>query len=193
VYPLATTGILILRDLGITGEFRTAFGISSATKDGTEVGTTWMRFGGGMRYRLPVGPEDKPFVFGLRGSFVKEGFTFDASGTLKNEAPSADYLFLRVGLDGRFPIGPLAITAFGGYLGALQAGDVHDRFRDTSLGGIDVGGGVVVPIALGFEAFVQAEYIRWFYAFAPVPGDGFVAGGALDEYIHLEIGPQYVY
>jgi len=193
VYPLATTGVLILKDLGITGEFRTAFGISSATKEGEEVGTTWMRFGGGLRYRLPVGPEDKPYVFGLRGSVVKEGFTFDTSGTLATEVPSTDYLYMRVGLDARIPLGPIALTAFGGYLGALSAGEVHERFRDPSVGGIDVGGGVVVPIAFGFEAFVQAEYIRWFYAFAPVPGDAYVAGGALDQYIHIEIGPQYVY
>ncbi len=193
VYPLATTGLLILRDLGLTGEFRGAFAISSQTKDGTEVDTQWLRFGGGLRFRVPFGPDDKPFVLGARGGFVKDFFTLDATGSLAAEAPSVDYTFLRAGLDGRFPIGPIAITAFGAYLGALDAGDTYTRFRDSSIGGIDVGGGLVVPIALGFEAFVSAEYIRWFYAFAPVPGDAYVAGGALDEYIHLEIGPQYVY
>jgi hypothetical protein len=30
------------------------------------------------------------------------------------------------------PIGPVAITAFGGYLGALDAGDVKDRFTDRA-------------------------------------------------------------
>lgn len=193
VYPLAPLGIIILKDLGLTGEFRMQPGLSSETSDGTEVETNWMRFGGGLRFRLPVGDKEKPFVFGLRGGFVQDGFTLTATGDLAAEAPSVKYNFMRVGLDARFPIGPVAITAFGGYLGAIDAGEVKERFTDPSIGGIDVGGGLTVPIAYGFEARLQAEYVRWFYAFAPVLGDAFIAGGALDEYIHLEIGPQYVF
>jgi len=193
VFPLAPLGIVVLKDLGLTGEFRTQPGLSSETSDGTAVDTSWLRFGAGLRFRLPVGDKDKPFVFGLKGGFVQDGFTLDATGPLATEAPSVKYNFMRVGLDARFPIGPVAITAFGGYLGAIDAGDVKDRFTDPSIGGIDVGGGLTVPIGLGFEARLQAEYVRWFYAFAPVVGDAFVAGGALDEYIHLEIGPQYVF
>lgn len=193
VFPFAPTGIIVLRDIGFTGEFRMALGLSSETSDGTEVSTQWLRFGGGLRYRLPLGPKEKPFVLGLRGSFIQDGFALDAEGDLAAETPSVSYNFLRVGLDGRFPIGPIAITAFGGYLGAISSGDVHERFRDSSVGGIDVGGGLTVPIVLGLEARLQAEYVRWFYAFAPIPGDPYVAGGALDEYIHIEIGPQYVF
>jgi hypothetical protein len=193
VFPFAPTGVLILRDIGFTGEFRMALGLSSETSDGTEVGTQWLRFGGGLRYRLPLGPKEKPFVLGLKGSFIQDGFALDATGDLAAESPSVSYNFMRVGLDGRFPIGPIALTAFGGYLGAISSGEVHERFRDSSIGGIDVGGGLTVPIVYGLEARLQAEYVRWFYAFAPVPGDAYVAGGALDEHIHIEIGPQYVF
>lgn len=192
VFPAATTGVPFVKDLGITGEFRMNF-LSSETPDGQEVSTRWMRFGGGLRYRLPLGPEEKPFVLGLRGSFIQDGFRLEGDEALATELPSVTYNFVRVGLDGRFPIGPVAITAFGGYLGAISSGDVYDRFRDSAIGGIDVGGGLTVPIALGFEARLQVEYIRWFYAFHPVVGDEFVAGGALDEYLHIEIGPQYVF
>jgi hypothetical protein len=194
VYPVAPVGIVVARDIGLHGEFRIAPVISSETKDGTEVDTEWMRFGGGLKYRLPIpGPEDKPFVLALEGGFYREVFTMEAPAPLGLEVPSVAYNFMRVGLDGRFPIGPVAITAFGGYLGAIDAGEVYDRFTDPSIGGIDVGGGLTVPIALGFEMRVQAEYTRWFYAFKPVPTDAYIAGGALDEYLHLEIGPQYVY
>lgn len=193
VFPLAPLGIVVLKDLGLAGEFRIQPGISSETSDGTEVSTQWMRFGGGLRYRLPLGPKEKPFVLGLKGSFIQDGFVLEAEGALAEEAPSVKYNFMRVGLDGRFPIGPIALTVFGGYLGALDSGDVHERFRDSSIGGIDVGGGLTVPIIYGLEARLQAEYTRWFYAFAPIPGDAYVAGGALDEYLHLEIGPQYVF
>ncbi len=194
VFPVAPLEIIVAKDIGIHGEFRIAPVISSETKDGTEVETQWMRFGGGLQYRVPIpGPEENPFVLALKGSFLREVFTMETTGTLNNEVPSVAYSLMRVGLDGRFPIGPVAITAFGGYLGSIDSGAVYERFREPSIGGIDVGGGLTVPIALGFEARLQAEYTRWFYAFKPVPGDPFVAGGALDEYVHLEIGPQYVY
>jgi len=199
VFPLAPLGIVFLRDLGVTGEFRINILSSAPESDPDQVvDTEWIRYGAGLRYRLPLGPREKPFVLGVRGSFLHDGMKLtpqDPESPLVGEAPSVDYLFMRVGLDGRFPIGPVAITAFGGYHGAVSSGDVHARFTDSSIGGIDVGGGLTVPILYGIEIRLQAEYMRWFYAFAPIaePRDEFVAGGALDEYIHLELGPQYVF
>lgn len=193
VYPLAPTGIVVLRDIGLYGDFRVALGLSSATASGEEVGTTWLRGGGGLRYRLPLGPKDAPYVIGFRGGFHRDGFAIEETGAIVGEAPTVEYLFLRGGLDARLPLGPVAITAFGSYLGAISAGEVYDRFREPSVGGIDVGGGLTVPIVYGLEARLQAEYIRWFYAFGPVPGDDYVAGGALDQQVHIEIGPQYVF
>jgi hypothetical protein len=193
VYPGAPTGIVVLRDLGLTGEFRTALGLGSSTRDGTEVSTQWLRAGGGLRYRVPFGPSEAPYVVAARGGFALDSFTLEGTGALTDQVPSVSYAFVRGGIDARVPLGPVALTAFFDYLGAVSAGDVYDRFREPALGGIDVGGGLVVPIAHGFEARLSAEYVRWFYAFGPVPGDAFVAGGALDENVHLEVGPQYVY
>jgi hypothetical protein len=192
-YPLATTGVPVLEGLGLYGEVRSAVGLSSATDDGTSVDTSWLRFGGGMRLRMPFGPREAPFVVAARGGLVRDAFTLEASGQLGEEVPSVGYTFVRGGLDGRFPLGPIALTVEAGYLGALEAGEVAARFRDATLGGIDVGGGIAVPIAYGFEARLTGQYVRWFYAFKPVPGDAFVAGGALDEYLHVELGPAYVY
>lgn len=192
-YPLATTGVPVLEGLGLYGEIRSALGLSSATDDGTSVDTNWMRFGGGLRLRMPFGPREQPFVVAARGGLVRDAFTLDASGQLADEVPSVGYTFVRGGLDGRIPLGPVALTVEAGYLGALEAGDVAARFRDATLGGIDVGGGLAVPIAYGFEARLTGQYVRWFYAFTPVPGDAYVAGGALDEYLHVELGPAYVY
>lgn len=192
-YPLATTGVPVLEGLGAYGEIRTAVGLSSATEDGTSVDTSWMRFGGGLRLRVPFGPREQPFVVAARGGLLRDAFTLETSGQLAEEVPSVGYTFVRGGLDARIPLGPLALTVEAGYLGALEAGEVAARFRDATLGGIDVGGGVAVPIAYGFEARLTGQYVRWFYAFTPVPGDAYVAGGALDEYLHVELGPAYVY
>lgn len=194
VFPLAPLGIVVLRDIGLTGEFRMAPGLSSQTKDGRTVDTQWLRFGGGLRYRVPLGDKEKPFVLAARGGFVRDGFTLTSDdATLQQEVPSVEYNLIKGGLDGRFPIGPIAITAFGDYLGAIAAGEVYDRFTEPSIGGIDVGLGLTVPIVYGLELRLQGEYVRWFYAFAPVVGDAYVAGGALDQNIHIELGPQYVF
>jgi hypothetical protein len=192
-YPLATTGVPVLEGLGLYGELRSAVGLSSATDDGTSVDTSWMRFGGGLRLRVPFGAREQPFVVAARGGLVRDAFTLETSGQLAQEVPSVGYTFVRGGLDARIPLGPVALTVEAGYLGALEAGEVAARFRDATLGGIDVGGGLAVPIAYGFEARLTGQYVRWFYAFTPVPGDAFVAGGALDEYLHVELGPAYVY
>ena len=193
VYPLAPTGIIVLRDIGLYGDFRIALGLSSAAADGTEVATDWMRFGGGLRYRLPLGPKEAPYVLRAHGGFFRDAFEIEELGELVGETPSTEYLFLKGGLDARIPLGPVAITAFGDYLGSISTGLPEERFRAPTLGGIDVGGGMTVPIVYGLEARLQAEYVRWFYAFEPIPGDPYVAGGALDENVHIEIGPQYVF
>ena len=197
VYPMATLKLPILQNLGIVGDFRIQPGISSKTSDGTKVATAWNRFDGGLRYRQPLAKQsekgDKAVVLGVTGSAGRDEFLLHATGTLGMEAPSVNYVFLRAGLDASFPAGPILLVAKAGYLGSLSSGSVYERFRNSKIGGIDLGGGVTVPIALGFEARLTAEYIRWFYAFAPLPGDPYVAGGALDQYVHLELGPAYVF
>jgi hypothetical protein len=194
VYPLAGTDVPVMKDLGLTGRFGMVLGLSSAVEgdETNTITTSWTRFDVGLRLRLRTGSEEAP-VLGLHGGFGLDSFDLEAEGALGDEVPSASYKFLRVGVDGRIPIGPVAINLFFDYLGAVSAGTVYDRFTGSSIGGIATGGGFIVPIASGFEVRLGAEYERWFYAFEPVVGDAFVAGGALDERIHLTLGPAYVF
>jgi len=192
VYPLATTDVPVLKDLGFFGGFGMALGLASETAGGEEVTTSWTRFDVGMRFRLRTGSEKAP-VLGLHGGFAIDSFDLKTDGELAGEVPTVSYTFLKVGVDGRIPIGPVALSVFFDYLGAVSAGEVYDRFQGSSIGGIAAGGAFIVPIAAGFEARVGAEYDRWFYAFEPVVGDAYVAGGALDEYLHLTVGPAYVF
>jgi hypothetical protein len=192
LYPLAASDVAVLKDLGIATRFGTALGLSSETASGDAVSTSWTRFDAGLRLRIRTGGDEAPVV-GLHGGFGLDTFDLEASGALADEVPSASYAFLRGGVDGRVPLGPMALALFFDYLGALSAGAVYDRFTGSSIGGIAAGGGLVVPIASGFEVRLGAEYERWFYAFEPTVGDAFVAGGALDEQLHLTLGPAYVY
>ena len=193
VYPAAGTKIPFVRDLGLTGSFSRAFGISSATKAGTKLDTTWMRFGGGLRARFRPGSADGP-VIGVSGGINFTSFSFEATdATLVDSAPGVTYASLRGGIDARIPFWRMALLLDAGYDGALSAGQVHDRFTGATVGGLDFGAGFAILIAAGFEARLTAHYTRYFYAFDPVPGDAYVAGGALDEFLGLGIGVAYAY
>jgi hypothetical protein len=192
VYPAAGTTIPVVKDLGLTGSFARAFGISSATKTGTTLGTTWMRIGGGLRARFRPGSAEGP-VIGINGGLNFTSFEFDAPAALADTAPSVTYASLRGGLDARIPFWRMALLLDAGYDGALSAGTVHERFTGASVGGLDFGVGFAILIASGFEARLNAHYTRYFYTFDPVPGDAYVAGGALDEFLGLGIGVAYAY
>lgn len=192
VYPAAGTTIPFIKDLGLTGSFARAFGISSATKGGAKLGTTWMRAGGGLRARFRPGSTAGP-VIGINGGVNFTSFTFDGSATLATSTPDVTYVALRGGLDARIPFWRMALLLDAGYDGALSAGVVHDRFAGAKVGGLDFGAGFAILIASGFEARLTAHYTRYFYSFDPVPGDAYVAGGALDELLGLGIGVAYAY
>ncbi|MEP7119811.1 MAG: hypothetical protein ABJE95_02830 [Byssovorax sp.] len=192
VYPGAGTRIPLLKDLGLTGSFSRAFGISSATKSGTKLGTTWMRAGGGLRARFRPGSNEGP-VIGVDGGISFTSFTFDGSATLATSTPDVSYVALRGGLDARIPFWRMALLLDAGYDGALSAGAVHDRFKGPTVGGLDAGAGFAILIASGFEARLTGRYTRYFYSFDPVPGDAYVAGGALDELFSFGIGVAYAY
>jgi len=192
IYPAAGTTIPVIKDLGLTGSFARAFGISSATKSGVTLGTTWMRLGGGLRARFRPGSAEGP-VIGLNGGINFTSFSFDAPASLTASVPAVTYASLRGGLDARIPFWRMALLLDAGYDGALSAGTVHERFTGATVGGLDFGAGFAFLIASGFEARLTAHYTRYFYTFDPVPGDAYVAGGALDEFLGLGIGVAYAY
>ena len=90
-------------------------------------------------------------------------------------------------------MGPVAILAGFDFFIPLSSGAVYDAFTDASVLGFALGGGVAIPITSGVEARVQLDYARFFSSFTPVPGDAFVAGGALDQYLGIRLGAAYAY
>ena len=193
VYPAAPTGIKVLRDIGFTGRFSMAVGLSSSTKSGTQaISNTWIRGRGGLKWRFVPGTEEGP-VLALLGEFGVDQFTFDEAGPLAAEVPSVEYQFLRAGGEVRLPVGPVAFEIGGGYRGLLGVGETGARFRTNSALAFDVLVGFVVRLPAGFEVRLSGDYTRVFYAFAPEPGDEYVAGGAVDEMLGARLGMGYVY
>jgi hypothetical protein len=192
IYPAAGTTIPFLRDLGLTMSFAHAFGISSTTADGTSVGTGWTHLAGGLRARFRPGSAAGPMI-GVNGGIDYLQFNFDAAGPLAGSVPAVTYASLRGGVDARIPFWRMALLLDFGYDGALAAGDVYTRFRDSSVGGIDLGVGLSLGLGAGFELRLRGHYTRYFYKFHPKVGDPYVAGGALDEFVGFGLGVAYAY
>lgn len=193
VYPAATTGIPVLKDIGLAARVAFAVGLSSSTKGGKEsIANTWIRFRGGLRWRLVPGTERGP-VFGLTGDFGIDTFSFDNAGDLAGSVPAADYKYLRAGAEMRLPLGPIAFELGGGYRGLLSVGPIGDRFTKGSAIAFDGFVGFAVPLPAGLEARLSGDYTRVAYAFSPAVGDAYVAGGAVDEMLGARLGLAYVY
>ena len=124
-----------------------------------------------------------------------------AAEAIAGEVASVHYQYLRLGADLRADLGAVALVGGLGYRANVGAGEVYDRFTptnrgtqgDASIGAIDLSGGLGVEIMSGVEGRFVAEYARYFYSFEPVPGDQYIAGGALDQFLSLRLTAVYIY
>lgn len=190
VYPLVSTGIPVLKGLGLTVGYARAIGLDSALEGGEPIGTTYQRFNVGLRERLSLSDS---FVLGISAGLRFLTFELDEPQSLAGQVPDVSYTILRGGLDARVGMGPIDLALGADYLMPLSSGEVYDRFTDPSVSGIGVMGGVILPIASGFEARLLVEYARFFSSFSPKVGDAYIAGGALDQYLGLRLAGAYIY
>jgi hypothetical protein len=151
-----------------------------------KVSTSWWRAEGGLRLRLAFG-DDGRVIVGAHGGIVKERFGYEGDKALVPWLPDVDYLFWRAGVDGRVRLGPIGLLAQFAYLPAFKSGDLADRFRQTTFGAVELGGGLAVPVVRVFEMRATAVYTRVFYSFHPEVGDLYVAGGALDHLVRAQL------
>lgn len=191
-YPAGFGDVPVAKDIGLTASYTMAFGLDSATSTGEPIDTSFLRLNAGLRGRVRFGDAPSP-TLGINAGFTLLNFKYSAPGELASEVPSASYKLLRFGLDMRIPAGPVALEFGGDFLLPLAGGEVYDRFTDPSVLGIEARGGVGVPLPGGFEVRLIGEYTRFFSAFAPVVGDKYVAGGALDQLVWIRLGAAYVY
>jgi hypothetical protein len=190
LYPMARLSIPVLRGLGIAGGVSHALAVTSKTSTGESVSTTWTRAEGDLRLRFGFGGDEAQgarVVLVVRGGVLMERFGFSGDPSLLPWLPDVSDLFWRVGADGRFRVGPVALLAGVSYLPAIAGGELPSRFRETSFGGVELHAGIAVPIVRIFELRAEATYTRVFYSFQPTPGDLYVAGGALDQFVRANL------
>jgi hypothetical protein len=204
LYPAAVTDIGFVKDLGIAVSYAHAVGVDSAATQGRTFSTSWTKLLLGLRYRVRTGDASDP-LFGFGLGYARQSCLFSAEGDealdISGAVASVDYEAVRPSIDLRIPMGPVSLLAGFAYLGVVSAGEVYDRFTpfnrgtngSASIGAIELLAGLGLELTEGVEARVTFEYSRYFYSFEPVPGDPYVAGGALDQFFGIRLGAFYIY
>jgi hypothetical protein len=191
-YPLATSEVPVLRDLGFRGRFSRAFGLDSTTPGGETIETSWTRFSGEVRQRLLV-PGRHPLEF---GAFIGADASYFVMSSKELQAllPSTRTVSLRFGLDGRVLLtGRFSAMLDFSYLHVTSSAEIYDRFRNPQVAGVDGSLGFALQLMPGLEARLVGRYTRYFATFKPKVGDRYVAGGALDEQLQIGLGVRYAH
>ncbi len=190
--PLAWSRVPVLDQLAISFDYAFAPTLDSSTNDGEDIRTSWDH--GDLSLRVPVrlGKLPRSPQIGATIGYGWLGFSFATTGPLAEEIPTVTYRFVRIGLTGEMSLSKRwAVNAAFDYLGPLGGGSVYDRFRDATIDGIDAKMGVSVEIAKQTRLLLMLDYTRFFSSFVPIPGDAYVAGGALDQFGSVKIGIEY--
>jgi hypothetical protein len=191
-FPLAGAGSS-LRDVGFIGGYSRSVFLQSAMSGGPTVSAVESSYFAGLRVRIHPGG-NSGFVLGISDAYADQAFDFNSTGgSLDTQVPTVEYRSNRTALDARIPLGPLTLLAAAGFRVVLDAGEVSQRFRSSTVEGVDGDVGLAFAIAAGWEGRLIADYQRYFYSFKPVPGDAYIAGGALDQFYSGRLAVAYVF
>ncbi len=191
VYPLASSGIPVLRDLGFRGRVSRAFALDSSTTTGAPLDNSWTRFTGELRGRLLV-PGKRAFQLGVSAGVDGSYFDLGSDADVGALVPAARTLSFRLGTDARVRVaGRVSLLAAGAWLAPITHGEIYDRFRRPHVAGIDAELGAAIALTPGLELRLGGRYTRYFASFDPEVGDAAVAGGALDQ--QMQMGGAFRY
>ncbi len=138
----------------------------------------------GLLGRIPLGR----FLPEIGVGYGMHGFEIsDISADVKKpQIPSVVYSFVRIAAGLRVEATRrIFATAHFGYRLILSAGEFQSAayFPRSRIDGVDVDVGFGVVIWRGLQARAAFDMQRYFSSLKPEPGDPFIAGGAVDEYL----------
>ena len=191
IYPLASTLIPVLCDIGFRGRVSRAFALDSSTTNGAPLDNSWTRFTGEVRGRvLARRTRELGVAAGIDASYFDLGTDADVGALV----PSARTLSFRVGADGRVRVaGRVSLLAGGAWLAPITRGEIYEHFRRPRVAGIDAELGVAIALTPGSEVRLGGRYTRYFASFDPEVGDLAVAGGALDQQMQMGVALRYAH
>jgi hypothetical protein len=188
VFPFARGSAPVLSNLGVEGRYNREPGLASVDAAGDQISTlsdAW-EFGGMFRGSL-AGIE-------LDGTaaYARQRFEFHVPpGAQVPVIPAVSYSALRLGGGARIPF----LSVFAGlleadYLPVFSSGQMASAayFPRSGVAAVQGRAGLCFTLFAPFEARVLVDYRRYFYAMNPQPGDPYIAGGALDEYLTVTAG-----
>jgi hypothetical protein len=203
-YPAAKARVPFWQDVGLTLDYARALGIrSQSARLGAAnnppayvpVDTTFVRYGVGLRYRLPLTARAAdPIVLGASVGYGAYRFGFD-EGVLRPapdlEVPAASYDLVRIGVDLRAPVGPVAFLASAKYLHAFSVGMLGNRTPVGTADGVDLTIGVAVRLLPPLSLQALAQYAVLAFDLRPLAGrDGDLPGRVVDSYLAFSMGPN---
>ncbi len=192
---------------GFTGSFEYAVGLGTTYKvptgdqEGTH-GTTALAYALGVRGNYAFGSTLSNIV-SAGAEFGAQSFIIDHPPPVRGNAniPSVEYKFIRPNLQGRFPLmDRFSLLASAGYLMVSSAGEIvsptYFRGDTSSASGLDIGIGAAYELKMsgkGALKFLELRpmltFRRYTFKFNPdETTDPYVASGATDDYIGLNLG-----
>lgn len=190
VYPAAFATGGLASDLGLVLGYQHIFVSASQTSDGAEFPTSASALSAGLVWRAQVAT---PLQLRVEALYGQRSFTVEDAddGTPKPVIPSVGYQRLDLAGGLRWsPTPRFGLHARLAYLLPLSGGEFTspDYFSRASIhgvqGGLGVRFGLVGPLALDLSVAVE----RYASTFNTLPGDPFIAGGAVDQYITAGLG-----
>jgi hypothetical protein len=174
----------LLSYLGVCGALEYTFDPISTDAAGKAFASRGYDLRGGIRAR-------KSFARGsvsLTASYGRHAFLLFATGDDTGEPPVPDvtYDYARAGAHGRLQVSrKLALELGGAYRHILSTGEIgsQDFFSRATAGGVDMEAAVTVAGPFGLELRAGVDLRRYFFSMNPEPGDTFIAGGAVDQYL----------
>ncbi len=179
-YPAAHFSGGIPAHIGLTGGYEQGVFLKSKVSGGEELTTKMSEWYAGLRYRLPIERHE----LGFQGTYGKHKFDVedDPAAPL---VPDVEYAYIRLGVDGRVRVDQILLGAHLGYRMLLDTGELQSSawFPNASGGGVDAGLLAGYEVVTGVSLVAGFDFRRYFLTFDPEPGDPFIAGGAVDEYL----------
>jgi hypothetical protein len=193
LYPGASTGTPVLKDLGFVARFADSLPFESAAPDGQTARGRFRRYSVGVRGRIRAGDKKESPSIGVEGTYGMWQIAFTGPDEVVEESPSVAYGHVRAGVDGRLPFGPFGLVGGAGYMIISSAGKYTDRFPNATVGALDAAVGGTWAVASFVELKLLVTYARFFSSANPEAGAPYIAGGALDQYVMTSIGASTVF
>jgi hypothetical protein len=168
--------------VGVAGSYARSLGMVSAVPDGSTAVTNYDRWEAGIRVERAPAPASRLGVVGLFASYSVTRFLF-ADETVGTLLPETGYGSAALSGDVAFRLPGCEFGLLAAVGAVPQTGVAGRRFPQAKGGVARAGATLTVPFSRRIAARLSGHYERFFLSLNPEPGDRFVAGGALDQYL----------